>query len=161
CQYEPLPVQLDATRQPRAVRLSTNKEKEVADRPPGFLTRSEAPTNRLERALASFKAADLSPRDHLHIGKAIDALDEIARHTPSQVWPAHDEPHLGGLAREVDRCLTGGVAGAHQRHFLAAAELALKWRGPIVHTRHLELVEVATSSRRYRAPVAITTERAR
>ncbi len=75
-------------------------------------------------------------------GSARDAVDEVARHAGVEARAAHDQPHLRDLARQVHHGLTGGVAGADQRHLLAGAELRLERRGPVVDARAFEVVEV-------------------
>ena len=55
-------------------------------------------------------------------------------------------------AGEIDRRLSGRIAGADQRHLLVGAQLAFERRSPIVHARHLELMQVVDLE----APVACT-----
>ena len=55
---------------------------------------------------------------------------------------ARQQPDLPDLARQIDGRLAGGIAGADQRHLLAAAQPRLDRRGPVVHARSLELREV-------------------
>ena len=60
----------------------------------------------------------------------------------AEVAPAHEEPDLGSVGRQVDRRLPGRIAGADQRHLLLGTQLPLQRRRPIVHARGLELVQV-------------------
>jgi len=100
--------------------------------------RALPPADRLERSVVAFEAGDFRPRQHLDVGKSLDAVDQVARHAGLQARPAHQDPDLGDLARQIDHRLTGRIAGAHQGHLLPGAELAFERRSPIVHARRLE-----------------------
>src|SRR5207247_1167033 len=71
---------------------------------------------------------------------------EPVRTNPSspgaQARSAHQEPALRDLAREVDDRLARRVAAAHEGYLLPGAEPRLDRRGPVVHARALERLQV-------------------
>ena len=65
--------------------------------------------------------------------KAFDPVDEIARHTGSEIPPPDEQPDLRHPGGEIDRGLPCRIAGTHERHLLAGAQLPFQRRGPVVH----------------------------
>ena len=60
----------------------------------------------------------------------------------SRPFAAHQQPHLLGVAREIDRGLSSRIARPDQRHFLTAAKLRLDRRRPVVDGRSFEFAEI-------------------
>ena len=113
----------------------------MAHRAPRFFARRGAPTHRLKYPAAAFERGYVCLREHFDIRESGDAVDQIARHFRGQARPAHQEPDLLHLARQINHRLAGRISGADQRHLLARAQLCLERRGPIVHARAFECRE--------------------
>src|SRR4029450_7229965 len=94
--------------------------------------RAMPPAHALEFAVDAVESHDLGLSEGPGVGRRGYAIDEIARHRRLEAAAAHQQPDLGDLAGEVDRALSGGIAGADQRDLLAAAQLGLQRRGPVV-----------------------------
>ena len=98
------------------------------------------PANCLQYAVVTFKSSDSRSRQYFYVRQTRNPIDEIPRHPRLQAAPAHQEPHLGSVAREIDRRLSGRVSGAHQGNFLSGAQLRFKRRSPIVNACSFELL---------------------
>ena len=71
-------------------------------------------------------------------GMILDATDQVARHGVGQAAGADHHVHPpGGLGQEHGR-LARGVAGAHDDHVLAGAELRFHKRRGVIHPRPIE-----------------------
>ena len=142
--HEALGVEHDVGfRQPVGVRFRTNEQEDMSERLARLRRRRRtAPADRLEDATPSLEGRDLRLQQHLDVSQPADAVDQIARHARAEARAAHEKPHLVDLARQIHDRLPRGVAGAHQRNLLSAAELPLQRRGPVVDARALEHVEI-------------------
>src|SRR6478672_12567620 len=101
---------------------------------------SLSPANSLKHAVAAFKSSDGCLRQNFHVRQARNPINEITRHARRKASAAHEEPHLGNLACEINHGLAGRVASTHQGNLLTGAQLRFKRGGPIVNACSLELL---------------------
>src|SRR4051812_9560398 len=94
----------------------------------------------LERAIAD-DLAHLSPVMDLDAFVSPQLVDQIARHVLLEVLAAHDEVDFGGVVREKERRLTGGVAASDDDRRTAHACPRLYRRRGVVDADALELIE--------------------
>src|SRR5271166_1126858 len=94
-----------------------------------------------QHSVSTFDAGDGGLRQQLHVRKACNTVNEVARHARSKALPTNQQQYFGDLARQVDYRLPSRIAGPHQCHLLPGTQLCLEGRSPIVHARSLESCE--------------------
>ena len=86
-------------RGPGGVGLGADEREEMADRAAMLLAGVQvAAVHGAELAVLTIQLNDLAAGQHLDIGRAPDAVDQVARHAGVQAFAVHHHPYLGDLA---------------------------------------------------------------
>ena len=122
----------DAGAGPAGIGIGPDEQEQLID-VAGDFTVGASPGDALQPPFAAVQSDQLAPRQDCDIRLRLDALHQVVGHAGAQARAAGEQRQPLHPARQVDRGLAGGIAGADQGCFCAVAQAQLDRGRPIMH----------------------------